>query len=213
MSSAVLINGYYVLPVGDLDDAEIDSNAVEISRYLFARGWSKNAIAGMLGNMRAEAQCSPGRIQDDPWPAGYLPSNSEVINSTFSRGMGLVQWTPGRTTLVPFADSLGKLWYDGEAQLLRLIYEKDNNFEFIGTNVNGVFYTWRNFWQSTNDPGDLAEAFLRGYERPDNPDATVANRRYYANQYYGEIKNMLLSVPVLVTILNRKGTDKKCRPM
>ena len=213
MSSAVLINGYYCLPVGDMDNDEIDSNAVEVSRFLFARGWSKNAIAGILGNMRGESQCNPGRIEDDPWPANYFPTNQEVISSTYSRGMGMVQWTPGRTTLVPYADSLGLDWYDGEAQLLRLIYEKDNNFQFIGTTVNNVFYTWSNFWQSTNDPGDLAEAFLRGYERPDDPDATVANRRYYANQYFGEIDKILLSVPVLVSILNRKGIDKQCRLM
>ena len=48
--------------------------------YLRAKGWTKNAVCGMLGNMQSESTISPGRWQDGD--AGNM-----------NLGVGLTQWT------------------------------------------------------------------------------------------------------------------------
>lgn len=40
-------------------------NANYIYSYLSNKGWTKNAIAGILGNMQSESSINPGRWQSD----------------------------------------------------------------------------------------------------------------------------------------------------
>ena len=61
-----------------LSASEMKNNAQIIMDYLLAAGWTKNAIAGMLGNMQTESGCNPGI-----W---------ESLTIDWSRGYGLVQW-------------------------------------------------------------------------------------------------------------------------
>lgn len=56
-------------------------NAQYILDYLRNRGWTKNAVCGMLGNMQTESTINPGIWQS-------LKKNHH------SNGFGLVQWTP-----------------------------------------------------------------------------------------------------------------------
>lgn len=64
-----------------LSQEQMNANALEVYKYLSARGWSLNAIAGLLGNMQSESYVNPGVWQS-------LQANN------YSGGFGLVQWTP-----------------------------------------------------------------------------------------------------------------------
>ena len=43
-----------------LTQGEMESNAKEIYTYLSDKGWTINAISGMLGNMQRESTINPG---------------------------------------------------------------------------------------------------------------------------------------------------------
>ncbi|WP_372999657.1 phage tail tip lysozyme [Lutispora sp.] len=60
-----------------MTDEQQKANAQYIYDYLIDEGWSKNAIAGLLGNIQQESQLNPGVWQD--------------LNNT-KLGYGQVQW-------------------------------------------------------------------------------------------------------------------------
>ena len=43
-----------------LSQPQMTDNAQYIADYLYARGWTQNAIAGILGNMQRESTMNPG---------------------------------------------------------------------------------------------------------------------------------------------------------
>ena len=61
--------------------AQMTGNAQYILNYLMARGWSKEAVCAMLGNMQSESTINPGIWQG-------------LDSSRVDLGYGLVQWTP-----------------------------------------------------------------------------------------------------------------------
>ena len=76
-----------------LSQSQMTDNAQYIADYLFARGWTQNAIAGILGNMQRESTMNPGL-----WES--------LIYGNMSSGYGLVQWTPA-TGYISWADARG----------------------------------------------------------------------------------------------------------
>lgn len=64
-----------------LTQGEMESNAKEIYIYLSDKGWTINAISGLLGNMQRESTINPGLWQS-------------LKEGNYSGGYGLVQWTP-----------------------------------------------------------------------------------------------------------------------
>ena len=66
----------------------MEGNAYEVFSFLSDRGWTTNAIAGILGNMQSESNINPGVWQN-------LDSGNYIL------GFGLVQLTPANnyTTL------------------------------------------------------------------------------------------------------------------
>ena len=64
-----------------LSEAQMQGNAVEVYDFLVPRGWTLNAIAGMLGNMQTESNINPGIWQN-------------LDYGNYSLGFGLAQWTP-----------------------------------------------------------------------------------------------------------------------
>lgn len=133
-----------------LSTAQMEVNAKYIYSYLSNKGWTKNAIAGMLGNMQAESSLNPGRWQ------------SENVGNT-SGGYGLVQWTPA-TNYLNWCDSEGRSDpSEMDNNLARIIYELANNLQWIATSEYNL--TFKEFSQSTQTPEYLASAFLKCYER------------------------------------------------
>ena len=90
------IKGNKYLTIG-----EMQNNASIIYPYLLNKGWSKEAISGMMGNIQKESTVNPGIWQNLTVGTG---------------GYGLVQWTPA-TNWTNWADIHGYAHDDGYGQL------------------------------------------------------------------------------------------------
>lgn len=141
-------------------------NAQYIANYLIGQGWTKNAICGMLGNMQAESTINPGIWEN-------------LDEGNLSGGFGLVQWTPA-TNYLDWADANGLARTDIESQIKRILYEVQNNLQWISSSM-----TFKQFTQSTDTPYNLAMDFIADYERPANPDQP--SRGDNANYWYNNL--------------------------
>lgn len=143
---------YYGSPFGDsesLSDTESKVNALYIYLYLHDKGWSLNAISGILGNMQHESALNPGRWQ-----------SNNVGN--YSGGYGLVQWTPA-TKYIDWCQSEGIAPEDMDSNLARILYEVENRVQWYAT--NDYDFSFKTFTTSTESPYYLACAFAWNYER------------------------------------------------
>lgn len=137
-----------------LSTAEMTVNAQYIYNYLNARGWSKNAICGMLGNMQTESTINPAIWQNLDY------GNTEL-------GYGLVQWTPA-TKYLNWCDENELIPSQMDSNLKRILYEVENDEQWINSNM-----TFYEFTQSTNSAYSLAMLFLSSYERPADPNQPI----------------------------------------
>ena len=150
-----------------LSAAEMLTNAQYILNYLCGKGWSKEAVCGILGNMQVESTINPGIWE------GLDEGNT-------SKGFGLVQWTPA-STLINWATQNNLDYKDIDTQLYRLIWELETNTQYIPTQeYPGSF---AQFVVSTASPGTLALAFMYNYERPGSY-STGDKRAEYALAWY-----------------------------
>ena len=132
-------------------------NATYIWQSLGRRGWTKNAVAAMLGNMQSESSINPGR-----WEGNV------VGGDPYQHGYGLVQWTP-YTKYTEWAPQNGYSDYsEMDANLARIEYEVANEIQWIATSAYPM--TFAEFKASEDSPYNLAMAFLANYERPADPD-------------------------------------------
>ena len=123
-------------------------NALYIYNAFKDKGWTLNAVAGMLGNMQRESTLNPGIWQ-----------NNDVGNT--SGGYGLVQWTPATKYidwLLPGSDASTM-----DNNISRILYELENNLQWISTELYPM--SFQEFTKSTERPEDLASVFLYNYER------------------------------------------------
>lgn len=130
---------------------EMTINAQYILDYLLGKGWTKNAICGMLGNMETESTINPGIWQS-------------LDTGNLQGGFGLVQWTPA-SKYIDWANSMTYDYTEMDSNLKRILYEVENNIQWIDSNM-----TFAQFTQSTDTPYNLGLKFLSAYERPANPD-------------------------------------------
>jgi len=137
-----------------LNMSEMTVNANYIWDYLSARGWSKNAVAGMLGNMQTESTINPGIWQN-------------LDEGNMSLGFGLVQWTPA-SNYINWANGRGLVPSNMDSNLQRILWEVENNAQWISTSDYPM--SFQQFITSTQTPEYLAQAFLRNYERPADPN-------------------------------------------
>lgn len=134
-----------------LTQSEMTENAQYVLNYLMARGWTKNAVCGMLGNMQTESTINPGIWQS-------------LDEGNMSGGFGLVQWTPA-TNYTNWADSHSLVWGEMDSNLQRILYEVENKLQWIHPDM-----TFLEFSKSTDTAYNLGMLFLSHYERPANPD-------------------------------------------
>lgn len=133
-----------------LSTSEMQNNAKIVYSYLTNKGWTKNAICGMLGNMQSESTINPAIWQ------------SLIVGSGGGGGYGLVQWTP-YTNYTDWADANGYDWGDGNAQL-KWIDEVTVSFgQWIATDSYNLSFD--EFKKSTKSVEWLASAFLKNFER------------------------------------------------
>lgn len=150
-----------------LSTSEMQNNAKLVYTYLINRGWSLNAISGMLGNMQRESTINPGIWQ------------SLIEGSGGGGGFGLVQWTP-YTNFTNWADSNGYEWDDGDAQLKWINEETVSTGQWIAT--SNYAFTFAAFKKSTETPEYLASTFLMNFERAGV--SAESERRTNARNWY-----------------------------
>lgn len=150
---------------------EMKVNARYIYNYLAPRGWTLNAIAGMLGNMQTESTLNPAIWQS-------------LNEGNTSGGYGLVQWTPASN----FLEWCSANGYDPEhmdSALKRIEYELANGLQYYPTDTYPL--TFAEFKTSTADPSHLAFTFLNNYERPADRDQPARGEQaeYWYNYLRG----------------------------
>lgn len=140
--------GSYYNESVSLGQAQKEVNAYYIYKYLSAKGWTLQAISGILGNIEHESAINPGRWQSDTVGTG---------------GYSLTQWTPA-SKYIDWCTSQG---YADPSEmdnaLARIIWELENNVQYAPT--SGYPETFREFSKSTKSPYYLACAFAWNYER------------------------------------------------
>lgn len=148
-----------------LSTGEMQNNAQIIFSTLTGIGWTKNAVAGMLGNMQAESTINPGIWQN-------LTPNPAL-------GWGLVQWTPS-TNFTNWAAANGYANDDGDAQLKWI----DGVTVSVGQWIPTTQYpeTFAEFKASTQTPEYLADCFLKNFERPAEINQPI--RQTYARYWF-----------------------------
>lgn len=153
---------------GFLTRSQMKVNAQYILNYLTARGWTKEAVCGMLGNMETESTINPGIWQN-------LDEGNRQL------GYGLVQWTPA-TKYINWANANGLKYNTMDSQLKRILYEVKNNIQWI--NIRSGM-TFKEFTQSKESPYTLGLYFLSDYERP--RDSTQPERGQQAQAWFDEL--------------------------
>lgn len=131
------------------NQSQMEGNAQKINTYLSGKGWTQNAIAGMLGNMQTESSINPGIWQS-------------LKEGNYSGGFGLVQWTPA-TNYTDWASANGYDNTDPEGQLIWIDTMMDVSGEWIATSTYPM--TFEEFKTSTEEVETLASVFLKNFER------------------------------------------------
>lgn len=149
-----------------LSESEMTVNARFIYDYLTSRGWTGQAVCGMLGNMETESTINPAIWQN-------------LDEGNTSLGFGLVQWTPA-TKYLNWCDVRGLDPEKMESALSRILWELANGEQFYATDAYPL--TFQQFKVSTASPTYLAMTFLNNYERP--ADRNQPARGQQAEKWY-----------------------------
>lgn len=149
-----------------LTQSQMEVNATYIYNYLGSRGWTLNAIAGLLGNTQTESTHNPGIWQG--------------LNEGVGPGYGLTQWTP-YTKYTNWCSNNGLEPSKMESALERILYEVEHGGEQWVVHDKYPL-TFKQFTQSTDSPYYLGMTFLNNYEMPEVIDQPI--RGTQAEQWY-----------------------------
>ena len=212
-------NGYYLcLDYGlrYLTDEQIKNNGLRLAKRLYRFGWTKEAIAGLLGNVEVESGMNPGCCENDAYfsrPFNELLDNTDMLRyeDIYGGGIGFTQWTPGiRKYIDGFCETFDPplLWYDGDSQAQRLKYEAETNVQMPNMDRYITYHM---------DPAAMAEWFLYAYEKPADPEASVAERRRLGTKWYNYIR-FRLHKPIDYFLWSKQNRERKemrppCRKM
>lgn len=154
-------------------------NAQFIMNYFTNKGWSKNAICGMLGNMQRESTMNPGL-----WES--------LDYGNYSGGYGLVQWTPA-TNFTNWASANGYSIGSITGQCARIIYELENGLQYYPSTDYSLSFS--QYSVSTQTPEYLAAAFAYNYERAGV--VALSERQQYARYWYNQLTSGFTFTPRL----------------
>ena len=188
---------------------EMKPNAQYIYSYLSDKGWTLNAIAGMLGNMQVESKMSPwswqGAIEGSIINEDGTHSLNTAVLAGKSPGYGLVQWTP-YSKFIDWCISKELDYWDIDSQLQRITWEVEKGDQWGARPSKGFDLSFEEFITSTKDSSWLAEAFAFCYERPGSSTGTEAqqNALRAERSANGEFWYNYLSTLSFDTISNNK---------
>lgn len=212
--NAEIYNQYWISTDTYLTQDHRDNNAKLIADYFYYLGWTREAIAGMLGNMDVESSVNPAYIEGHTYHT--LIDNNTCLNVPNNKGVGLVQWTGDTPTppvgqkLASFAIRYSHQWYDGMIQCFRIEREYDINIQFEPGTVDGVYWDWETYIQSTESPETLAKVWQKRYERGGSDTTT---RQQKARYYYSVIRKQIPIWLMFHMSKKRKGAKRPCRRM
>lgn len=164
------VTSNYISRNGYLSIEEMTVNAKYILRYFTSRGWTKQAICGMLGNFQKESSINPGIWQ-----------NLDAGNTAL--GYGIAQWTPA-TKYTDWAKAAGKNPADLKSQCERIMEEAATNTQWISTSSYPMGFA--EYTKSTANPAYLAWVWLYNYERP--ADYNQPERAVYAEEWASRLQ-------------------------
>ncbi len=197
------IGNYY------LSESQMQGNALEVYAFFSSRGWSLNAVAGMLGNMESESSINPGIWQS-------------LNYGNYSGGYGLAQWTPA-TNYTRWAENNGYSITSPEGQMTWIDKRTATTGQWIRTSSYDLSFD--EFKTSTQSPEWLASAFLKNFERAgvevESERRSQARKWYnYLEQYAGGAQIIEDAVEWAIGIArddshgydqaNRDGPDYDC---
>lgn len=160
--------------------AEMQNNAKCVWGYLHSKGWSLNAVCGMLGNMQSESTINPNRWETDT----MYPQPVQT------RGFGLIQWTPWTIMTEYLSGSPISEYGNKECAYLEAERHMAPGQVWID---RGYGLSYEQFAVSTRDSGDLAIIYLANRERPLDPNQPI--RAEQARYWYNYLKNWTPVVP------------------
>lgn len=169
-----------------------------VMRYFLDKGWTRNAIAGMLGNMMVESSVNPWRFQ-----SSTITWDDPAAIIAYDGGMGLTQWTPARK-YYEWAIAEGLDPKSGYSMCDRIYYEQLNNLQWSTDNI--LNYTWNDYVNSTESPETLARVFVWAYERPAAPVVEV--RQDNARWCYDNI-SLINKMILWYTMTNKRKAMKR----
>lgn len=151
-------------------DRETKAHNVDIiAGYFLNKGWTLEAVCGMLGNMELEAFFNPAQ-----WQIGHPIEDPREYNDT---GFGLVQWTPWQK-YTSWCEQNGYDWRNNyDYELDRIQYEMENGLQWemrAGYDISFADYT-----QLEADLEYMTQAFFWCYEY-----GTPMMEQRIANAYY-----------------------------
>lgn len=186
-ASDVIAGNFYL----SLDQMKV--NARYIYQYLSARGWSLNAIAGMLGNFQVESTINPAI-----WES--------LDEGDTAQGYGLVQWTPA-TKFIDWCDEQMLDHTKMDSALKRIEYELANGLQYYPTDAYPE--TFAEFKTSKKSAYYLGMAFVTNYERP----AEVTTARGENAEYWYDYLLEFASGSLTETFIPYEPKDKKLLPL
>lgn len=159
-------------------------NVKTVWDFLIGKGFNAYAVAGVMGNLKAESGLNPQNLQNTyEKKLGYTDATytAAVDNGSYtnfvkdSAGYGLAQWTywSRKQNLLKYAQSKKKSIGDLATQL-----------EFLWKELQG--YTGvMNTLKSATSVKQASDAVLTGYEKPANQGESVKTKRAgYGQAYY-----------------------------
>lgn len=150
------------------------ANAKQIFKYFHNKGWSTQAICGMLGNFSIEDP----PLRADEWEIGMPPWGPET-------GYGIAQWTPA-THLTDWCN-IEKIPYNKlSSQCACIQYELTHGVQFFPSDSYSM--TASEYMVSTDSPYTLGLVWLANYERPANP--YQPERGNLAEKWYSILSNL-----------------------
>lgn len=162
MAVTLHADGFYYGYFDYLTEEQMQVNAKYITAYFRAKGWSDNAIAGMLGNFQPESRMNP---------ALWEGRTDHRANGTKNKGFSLAQWTPW-AKYTTWCEAKGLPEYHMDSACYRVWCEFEDLAQIKGYG-DGQYYSTdafpvsrSEFIHSDKDPGYLAKVFVRNYERP-----------------------------------------------
>lgn len=168
---------------------EAFENAVRITKEFTDLGWTFNAVCGVLGNIEVESGYNAWRWQNDEL---VLSTETELIHSS-AHGYGLFQFTPSSKYIesveAQWSEDFGPFFIDliGTSAVSEL--DGVSQIEFVNGYADYIPtqdypMTYREFKDSMASPATLASVWLYNYERPGNPQGSIAIRQESANYWY-----------------------------